>query len=231
MKNTTRIVTAGLASIGLMLASAFTLTMPVADNIEPAAHRELFNGKDFTGNNFTGWTFCMRSNAAPSETWTVTNGVIHCTGHAIGYVRTMQSYHDYKLTVEWRFVKVVPKADNTGILVHMQSPDQVWPPNIQVQGKHDHQGDLIFMAGAESKEHKGMDASTPVPMRGESVEKPVGEWNTCETICSSNKVTAYINGKLLNEATECTISSGFIGFQSEGADFEIRKVSLDPLPK
>jgi hypothetical protein len=33
----------------------------------------------------------------------------------------------------------------------------------------------------------------------------------------------------MNEATECTLSSGFIGFQSEGADFEIRKVFLDPL--
>jgi hypothetical protein len=34
---------------------------------------------------------------------------------------------------------------------------------------------------------------------------------------------------LMNEATECTVSSGFIGFQSEGAEFEIRKVSVDLL--
>ena len=33
----------------------------------------------------------------------------------------------------------------------------------------------------------------------------------------------------MNEITECTISSGFIGIQSEGGEIEIRKVSLDPL--
>ena len=40
---------------------------------------------------------------------------------------------------------------------------------------------------------------------------------------------AIINGKLLNEITECTVSSGFVGIQSEGADFEIRKIYLQPL--
>ena len=38
-----------------------------------------------------------------------------------------------------------------------------------------------------------------------------------------------INGKLLNEITECTVTSGFVGIQSEGADFEIRKMYLEPL--
>ena len=92
--------------------------------------------------------------------------MIHCTGKFVGYLRTEKSFHDYKLTVEWRFVRVAPRADNTGILVHMQSPDTVWPPCVQVQGKHDNQGDLLFMAGAESKEHRGKDANTAVPKRG-----------------------------------------------------------------
>ena len=192
--------------------------------ITPAKHVELFNGKDFTG-----WTFCMKSNASPALTWSVTDGVIHCTGKPGGYLRTVQSYSNYALTVEWRFVKVAPKADNTGILVHMQLPDKVWPPCIQNQGKYNNQGDLIYMAGAESKEHKGMDAKDPVPKNGPSNEKPVGEWNTILTVCSGNDVKAYVNGKLMNEGTECTLSSGFIGFQSEGGEFEIRKVSLDPL--
>ena len=104
----------------------------------------LFNGKDFSG-----FTFCMKGNADPLQTWNVTNGVIHCTGQPIGYLRTTQTYSNYFLTVEWRFLKVTPKADNTGILVHIQSPDQVWPQCIQVQGKHTRQGDLFLMEGAE----------------------------------------------------------------------------------
>jgi hypothetical protein len=194
------------------------------DVITPTNHIELFNAKDFTG-----WTFWMRSNADPAMAWTVTNGVIHCTGKPTGYLRTKQDYRDYKLTVEWRFVKVAPKADNTGVLLHMQLPDEVWPPCIQAQGKYSNQGDWILMAGAECKEHKGMDANTPVPKPGPSNEKPVGEWNNYEMVCSGNDVKAWVNGKFMNEATQCTLSSGFIGFQSEGGEFEIRKVFLEPL--
>ncbi len=49
------------------------------------------------------------------------------------------------------------------------------------------------------------------------------------TVCSGNDVKAIINGKFMNEITECTISSGFIGIQSEGGDIEIRKIFLEPL--
>ena len=197
-------------------------------NYPPAHSREnevaLFNGKDFSG-----WTFCMKDNADPLQTWSVTNGVIHCTGQPSGYLRTTQSYSNYFLTVEWRFLKIAPKADNTGILVHMQLPDKVWPMCVQVQGKHNRQGDLFLMAGAEAKEHKGKDANTPVPLRGDSVEKPVGEWNKAETICLHNKVTSFINGELKNEITECTLNDGFIGIQSEGGDIEIRSIYFSPL--
>ena len=197
-----------------------------ANNITPTNRIELFNGKDFTG-----WTFCMKGDADPLATWSVTNGVIHCTGKPTGYIRTVQNYQNYELDVTWRFVKIVPKADNTGVLVHMQLPDKVWPKCIQVQGKHDRQGDLFLMAGAESKEHKGMDANTALPLSGVSAENSVGEWNTANTICSNGVVISYINGKLLNQTTECTVTSGAVGFQSEGADMEIKQVTLVPLPK
>ena len=197
-----------------------------ANNITPTNRIELFNGTDFTG-----WTFCMKGDADPLATWSVTNGVIHCTGKPTGYIRTVQNYQNYELDVTWRFVKIVPKADNTGVLVHMQLPDKVWPKCIQVQGKHDRQGDLFLMAGAESKEHKGMDANTALPLSGVSAENPVGEWNTANTICSNGVVISYINGKLLNQTTECTVTSGAVGFQSEGADMEIKQVTLVPLPK
>jgi hypothetical protein len=172
----------------------------------------------------------MKDNTDPMKTWSVTNSVIHCTGKPIGYLRTEQAYSNYVVTVVWRFVKVAPKADNTGVLVHIQSPDKVWPECVQVQGKFAHQGDLFLMAGAESKEHRGMDANTPLPKRGASAEKPAGEWNTCQVACSGNDVKAIINGKFMNEITECTISSGFIGIQSEGGDIEIDRMFLEPLP-
>jgi Domain of Unknown Function (DUF1080) len=184
----------------------------------------LFNQKDFTG-----WTFCMKGNADPLKTWSVTNGLIHCTGKPIGYLRTTQVYSNYFLTVSWRFVKVAPKADNTGILVHIQPPDKVWPRCVQVQGKHTRLGDLFVMAGAECKEHRGLDANTPVAFKDDSAENPVGEWNKAETICIHGKVESFINGKFMNEISECTINSGYIGIQSEGGDIEIRSIDYCPL--
>ena len=212
----------------LPLLSAFTAFSLLAQTnfpITPLERTELFNGRDFTG-----WTFCMTKNADPMQTWSVTNGVIHCTGQPTGCIRTEKQYRDYALTVEWRFLKVAPKLDNTGVLLHMQKPDNVWPRCIQVQGKHDNQGDLFLMMGAESKEHRGQDPNTPLPKRGPSNENPVGQWDTVLSICSGDTVTAYVNGKLMNQTTQCTVTSGFIGIQSEGGDIEIRKMTLDPLP-
>ena len=198
------------------IAAAESVTKPI----------ELFNGKDFSG-----WTCIARDDGTLTNTWSITNGVIHCVGKPAGYLRTEKSFQDYRLLVEWRFVKIAPKQDNTGVLVHIQGEDKVWPKCIQCQGKHDAQGDLFLMAGAESKEHLGKDANTALPKRGPSNEKPVGEWNTCELVCSGNSVQAIVNGKLMNEATECTVSSGAIGIQSEGSEIEIRKITLEPLSK
>jgi hypothetical protein len=192
--------------------------------IVPVSRIDLFNGKDLAG-----WKFVTRSNEPLAGAWTVTNGVLHCTGSPLGYARTGQGYRDYKLTVEWRFVKVAPKADNAGVLFHIQPPDEVWPRCLQCQGRHEKQGDLFLMAGAESKEHRGQDANTPVPKRGPSNEMPVGEWNTCEILAAGSSAKAFVNGRLMNETTECTITSGFIGFQCEGAEFEVRKLYLEPL--
>lgn len=183
----------------------------------------------FNGHDFSGWTFCMKNHADPAQTWSVTNGVIHCTGKPTGYIRTTEIYSNYFLTVEWRFVKVTPKADNTGILLHIQPPDKVWPQCVQVQGRHGRQGDIFLMEGAKAKEHKGMSQNTPVAMRGPSVENPIGQWNKAEIICLHHNVDVFINNKFVNEITDCSLNSGYIGFQSEGADIEIRAVVFSPL--
>jgi Domain of Unknown Function (DUF1080) len=218
---------ATVKSTAIIFCFFLALVKTAAQEVITPTHRiELFNGK-----NFSGWTFCMNNHADPLMTWSVTNGLIHCTGKPSGYIRTIENYSNYVLTLEWRFLKVAPQADNSGVLFYIQPPDKVWPRCIQNQGKSGRQGDLILMAGAECKEHLalGKDASTPVALRGEPNENPVGEWNTNVTICAGNDVKAIINGKWLNEITECTVSSGFIGIQSEGGDIEIRTISLAPL--
>ena len=208
------------AGISFMLAGCQTQAAQKAELVE------LFNGK-----NFDGWTFYLKNNTNPMKTWSVTNGVIHCTGKPSGYARTIKSYHDYKLTVEWHFVKVARHADNTGVLVHMQLPEKVWPKCVECQGQYQKQGDFWLHSGAAADGYQGDGIkSIHVPMTVPPNEKPPGEWGVYQVIAKGNTVEIIVNGKSMNKITGCNVSSGFIGLQSEGAEIEVRKVELEPLP-
>jgi hypothetical protein len=224
MKNLGRTMLIGTASAALALVWAQNgFADDVSAPVAPSGHVELFNGRDFSG-----WTFCMQSNAEPANTWTVTNGLIHCTGQPFGYARTTSDYRNYKLTVEWRFVKPVPRADNSGVFVHLQPPDKVWPKCIECQGQYRHQGDIILLGGTTVNDMQPTNAVRSVRSRQPSNENPGGEWNTYEIIAAADTLKVSVNGKLMNEVTNSSATSGFIAIQSEGGELEVRKASLEP---
>lgn len=211
----------GLACLSLMLLSLL-LAGCQASKPHKTETIDLFNGQ-----NFDGWTFYLRNNADPMKTWSITNGVIHCTGKPSGYARTLKSYHDYKLVVEWRFVKVARHADNTGVLIHMQLPEKVWPKCIECQGQYHKQGDFWLHSGAAAAGYPSDGVkSVRAAMTISPNEKPPGQWGTYEVVASGDTVEIIVNGEPMNQITGCNLSSGFIGLQSEGAEIEIRKVQL-----
>lgn len=61
------------------------------------------------------------------------------------------------------------------------------------------------------------------------VEKPVGQWNKVECVVIGDKVSAYLNGVLVNEAYHVSPTKGKIQIQSEGAEMFVRKVEIVPL--
>lgn len=61
------------------------------------------------------------------------------------------------------------------------------------------------------------------------IEKPVGQWNKVECVVIGDKVSAYLNGVLVNEAYHVTPTKGKIQIQSEGAEMFVRKVEIVPL--
>lgn len=60
-------------------------------------------------------------------------------------------------------------------------------------------------------------------------EKPVGEWNRIEAICSGGDVTYFLNGVKVMEGRNGSLSSGKLLFQSEGAEIFFRLIELHPL--
>jgi hypothetical protein len=201
----------------MAICAAAVLAARAAEQpVTPQAKVELFNGKDLTG-----WVTHSRTNA-PGQVWSVQDGLLKCVGKPSGYLRTEKAYANYRATVEWRFTK----AGNTGVLVHMNGRERIWPACIECQGMHKAQGDMYFWNGAKAKE---LTQGVKVPRKGADAEKPVGEWNTYQVICARDTVTILVNGQELNRATGCTPATGQFGLQSEGAQLEVRRVTLEPL--
>ncbi|MCK5730486.1 MAG: DUF1080 domain-containing protein [Draconibacterium sp.] len=66
--------------------------------------------------------------------------------------------------------------------------------------------------------------------RGENdVENPLGEWNILECIVDKGEITIFLNGILINKATDVKPEKGRIQIQSESAEIFFRKVELTPL--
>jgi hypothetical protein len=211
------------------LCFAFAGIAAAQDAITPNSSTELFNGKDFSG-----WTFFERGDTDPMQTWSISDGMVHCTGRPTGYMRTEKMYRDFKVTAEWRFPTNVVRAVNTGVCVFMQDRDadaptnQVWPHCVECQGMHGHMGDFWIWSGMKINEPFDM-GKNGIKMLQPSNESPVGEWTTFQCICRSNSVEIVVNGKSMNKITGGDVSSGYIGIQSEGGPFDLRKVTIEPL--
>jgi len=66
--------------------------------------------------------------------------------------------------------------------------------------------------------------------RGENdVEKAIGEWNTLECISENETISIFLNGILVNKATNVKPKKGRIQIQSESAEIFFRKVELTSL--
>lgn len=70
-----------------------------------------------------------------------------------------------------------------------------------------------------------------IDFRGtQDVENPVGQWNRVECLVEGDKISIFLNGKLVNQASGIKPSKGKIQIQSEGAEIFFRKVELELLP-
>jgi hypothetical protein len=66
--------------------------------------------------------------------------------------------------------------------------------------------------------------------RGRSdLESPYGEWTRVECVCAGDRITVFVNGKRVNEASEVFPAAGRILLQCEGSEIFFRTVELHPL--
>lgn len=215
----------GIVLLGLIAAPAFAAE---------AAEKVLFNGK-----NLDGWYLYIRHqdksdpSADPKGVFKVEDGVIHVSGEEFGYIMTNEEFSDYRLRLEFKWgEKRYPPRENakrdSGVLFHCVGPDKVWPRSIECQIQEGDCGDFWMVDGTEltvrGKRYKGGQA-----VKTKDAEKPRGEWNTVEVICEGDKITNKVNGEVVNEGTDSSVTKGKILLQSEGAEVYFRNVRIESL--
>ncbi|HZK68607.1 MAG TPA: DUF1080 domain-containing protein [Paludibacter sp.] len=187
------------------------------------AQKSTKNSSLFTQANVSKWEYIINDKTvSPSRVFVMNDGLLQITGVSTGYLRTKKTYTNYELNLEWRWTK---KFGNSGVLVHIQQKDSIWPVCYQVQQKADAAGDIICMNGLWAKECADSVKFT-VKKLLPSNEKPLGEWNSMRIICNKNTLKVYVNGILQNNLTGLTARKGFIGFQNEGTPLEFRKLTV-----
>jgi hypothetical protein len=189
--------------------------------IVPQKQINLWNGSDFSGLKF----FLEDETVDPGTVWMIKDGVIHCTGIPAGYIYTKNEYSNYILQLEWRWAE---EPGNSGVLLHTQLPDKVWPKCIEAQLKSGNAGDFYLIGGTSIKEQKDK-SKRRVEKLGASSEKTAGEWNSYHITCKGDSIILRVNDVLQNMGSGASVTSGKICLQSEGKPIEFRNIYLLPV--
>jgi hypothetical protein len=187
----------------------------------------------FNGENLDGWTiFVEDSTINPEDFFYVNEGTIETVGVPLGYLRTKKEYSDYHLHVEWRYPE---NPTNSGVFLHTNGPDHLWPAHFQAQLKHQNAGDFIVHGvGEKATLHdtvytSSKEAKPLIPKLHPGNELPAGEWNSYDIICRGKTIELRVNGLLQNVAKDLSLTKGYIGLQAEGSKIQFRNLWVESL--
>src|ERR1700704_2317724 len=182
--------------VGLLLA-------PRAAAVTGPEFRDLFNGRDLAG-----W---VNVNTA-EDTWRVKDGLLICSGHPIGVMRSEKQYENFVLHIEWMHME---PGGNSGVFVWSSAqpnPATRLPDGVEVQMLELDWVNLNTRAGkvpplaSVHGELFGVNGVKTVPdnPRGErsmSIEnrcRPRGEWNPYDVVAVDGVIKLSVNGKFVN---------------------------------
>jgi hypothetical protein len=190
----------------------------------------VFNGKDLENWN----VFVSEPDVAPGDVFWVEDGMIHTSGKPDAYIRTKETYSNYKLHVEWKWTE---EPTNSGVLLHVRDEDRIWPLCIECQLQNQKAGDIVCIgkgSGITIKDSTYLVTSEEdryiIIGKFEKVsENPAGEWNKYDITSLDGDLEVVVNGVLQHTGTDMTLTSGNIALQSEGSPMQFRNVYLKPL--
>ncbi|UCH36551.1 MAG: DUF1080 domain-containing protein [Armatimonadota bacterium] len=195
-------------------AGAMTETSRVEQGFEP-----IFNGVDLKGWQVMG-----------TESWSVADGAMTCSGEGGGWIRSEGQYRDFTLRLEYK----ISPGGNSGIFIRSTLLGNPAFTGMEIQVLDDH-GNPPDTHSAGSL----YDAVAPVV----NASKPAGEWNDVEVSCWGDSLAVFMNGQklyaidLADPELNATQSDdrkftnraqfGYIGFQNHGQPVAYRNLRIN----
>jgi len=203
-----------------------------ADNTPPEGFVALFNGKDLTGWKGLVANPPRRAKMSAEELakaqakadeqmrkhWKVVDGVLVFDGKGKNLC-TVKDYGDFELYVDW---KIKPGGDS-GIYLRGSPQVQIWDPARHPEGS----GGLF-----NNKKHP----SKPLVC----ADHPVGQWNTFRIKMIGDRVTVWLNGKLVVdnvvmenywERDKPIYPTGSIELQNHGNTLYFKNIYIREIPR
>ncbi len=177
----------------LLVALLIPPTAQAEDNTPPPGFTALFNGQDLSG--WKGLVANPKQRAEMSseelaaaqkkadeqmrEHWKVEDGALVFDGKGLSLC-TAKDYGDFEMLVDW---KILEKGDS-GIYLRGSPQVQIWDPQVSAPEKGIGSGGLF-----NNQKHP----SRPLV----NADRPVGQWNTLRIRMVGDKVTVWLNDKLV----------------------------------
>jgi len=198
--------------------------------VSPLQFRSLFNGRDLAG-----W---INVNTT-ADTWTVREGILVCSGHPIGVLRTDRQYENFILRLEWKHLEA---GGNSGVFVWSEPappPEKRLPKGVEIQileldwaVQHNAtdayvHGEIFGTNGLKTQ------PDNPRGARSKSWEKRClgkGQWNKYTIVCVDGVIKLSVNDKFVNGISRSSVKKGYICLESEGAEIHFRNIRLLELP-
>jgi hypothetical protein len=129
-------------------------------------------------------------------------------------------------------------GDILPVLGYGENGEQIRPA-VTARVKKDRDGETVYDANGEPRAFssgrinwwgRSEDWADTLGFRGpQDVETAGLGWTRIEAQVEKGSLKYYVNGKLVNEASEGTVQEGRIMLQSEGAEIYFRRIDLEPL--
>ncbi|MGB8957999.1 MAG: family 16 glycoside hydrolase [Candidatus Aminicenantales bacterium] len=191
----------------------------------------------FDGRGFDGWKGLVadppaRTQMSPQELakaqgeaddrmrahWKVVDGVLVFDGQGESLC-TASDYGDFELLVDWK----IEKGGDSGLYLRGSPQVQIWDPDANPVG-----------SGGLYNNQKGKS----VPL--EKADRPVGEWNSFRVIMIGDRVSVYLNDKLVVDNTilenywerdKPIYPTGQIELQAHGNRLYFRNIFIREIPR